>query len=105
MISDKILDIYVKGEYTNAPGTTTYLLPPTRSYLKRMAHRDYLYESIAQTAFKGIQFPLYQKAFAENVFSFATLIDNALKALPADNSDAKSDTSSTSTQNSETHSA
>lgn len=104
MISDKILDIYIKGEYTNSPGTTTYLLPPTRHYLRRMAHRDYIYESISQTAFKGIQFPLYQKAFAENVFSFATLIDNALKALPADNSDAKSDASSTSIQNPDTHS-
>lgn len=102
MISDRILDIYVKGEYTNSPGTTTYLLPPTRNYLKRMAHRDYIYESISQTAFKGIQLPLYQKEFAENVFSFATLIDNALKALPAPDSDAKS---STSTQNSENHSA
>ena len=103
MISDKILDIYIKGEYTDSPGTTTYLLPPTRDYLRRIAHRDYLYESISQTAFKGIQLPLYQKEFAENVYSFAGLIDTALQALPTDDTDAKSDTS-TSTQSSEIHS-
>lgn len=84
MVSDKILDIYIKGKYTNSPRTTTYLLPPTRSYLRRIAHSDYIYKTISQTAFTGIQLPLYQREFGENVYSLAKLIDTALQNMPTD---------------------
>lgn len=35
MLSDEVLDVYVKGLYTNSP-KTTYLLPPTISYLDKL---------------------------------------------------------------------
>ncbi len=43
MLSDQILDIYVRGQYTNDP-KTTYLLPPTKSYMNKMVNSDPLYK-------------------------------------------------------------
>lgn len=79
MLSDNILDIYVKGLYTNSP-KTTYLIPPTISYFKKLIRTDRLYGLISDSAFHNKkQFPIYQPEFAQNVFSLAAKIDQALK--------------------------
>lgn len=84
MLTDSILDIYIKGLYTLAP-KTTYLLPPTVAYLNNLVKKDVLYKEIYKSAFENAQqYPIFQQSFADNVYNFAVLVDNALQGLNGD---------------------
>jgi hypothetical protein len=51
-------------------------------YFNKLVKRDRLYSDIYRTAYKDAkQFPIYQKAFADNVYPFAGLIDAALRNI------------------------
>jgi hypothetical protein len=78
MLSDAVLDVYVKGLYTKDP-KTTYIIPPTIKYNKQISRADDIYRAISRTAFIGQQYPLYQPSFAKNLHTFGPLIHQALQ--------------------------
>ena len=79
MLSDEILDIYVGGKYTNNP-KTTYLLPPTKAYMKKMVDSDPLYSQIYESSFTNTEHVVvYRADYMDNLFTYAIKIDEALK--------------------------
>ncbi len=81
MLSDAVLDLYIKGLYTSHP-KLTYMLPPKKSYMRRLAHEDHTYRQISKEAYQKTKpYPHFYPSFGQNVYSFAILIDNALQKI------------------------
>jgi hypothetical protein len=60
MLSDDVLDLYIRGLYTSAP-KLTYMLPPKINYMKKMAHEDHIYRQISKEAYqKSKPYPHYR---------------------------------------------
>ena len=71
MISDEVLDIYIGGKYTNGP-KTTYLLPPTKSYMNKMASSDPLYSQIYKSSFTNTEHLVVHRAeYIDNLYTYA----------------------------------
>jgi hypothetical protein len=81
MLSDPVLDIYIQGQYTARP-MTTYLLPPTVDYFNNLVEVNPLYREIYNSAYNdALHFPIYQAAYANNLWTFVELINTALKGI------------------------
>ena len=79
MLSDEVLDIYIGGNYTNDP-KTTYLLPPTKSYMNKMATSDPLYSQIYKSSFTNTEhLVVYRAEYMDNLYTYAKKIDEALE--------------------------